>query len=143
MRSIVKEADIILPNLTEAAFLLDIPYNENYNKDDIKDILVKLSEMGPKISILTGVSFKDGELGAIAYNKETGEYVSYFAEKISKSYHGTGDVFSSVAVANLVNGTSVENALQNACEFVVKSIKNTLADTTHNYGVKFESVLAE
>ena len=143
MRSIVKETDVILPNLTEAAFLLDIPYNENYNKDDIKDILVKLSEMGPKISILTGVSFKDGELGAIAYNKETGEYVSYFAEKISKSYHGTGDVFSSVAVANLVNGTSVENALQNACEFVVKSIKNTLADTTHNYGVKFESVLAE
>ena len=142
MRSITREADIVLPNLTEAAFLLDIPYNENPNEEEVKSILKGLTDMGPEIAILTGVSYEAGKIGAVAYNKTTGEITSYFATKIERNYHGTGDIFSSVIIANLMNGKSLQAALEDACEFIVKCIRQTLDDDTHGYGVKFEEVLA-
>ena len=66
MRTIVREADLILPNLTEAAFLLDEPYMETYSRDDIEGILKRLAAMGAKTVILTGVSYEEGKIGAVA-----------------------------------------------------------------------------
>ncbi|MBR0410831.1 MAG: pyridoxamine kinase [Eubacterium sp.] len=143
MRGLVKEADVILPNLTEAAFLLDEPYKETYSREDVLDILKKLAAMGPENVILTGVSYEDDRIGAVSYNKTDGSLIEYFTEKIPRNYHGTGDVFSSVAIAEILNGKDMETVLKSACEFVVKSIKNTLSDENHGYGVKFEIVLAE
>jgi len=143
MRSLIKEADIIVPNLTEAAFLLDIPYSESCSREMIEKMLKNLCEIGPSTSIMTGVSYSPDKIGAVAYNKNSGIFTEYFSEKIADSYHGTGDVFSSILLANLLNNNSMSDSLKNACEFVVKSIKNTLNDPSHIYGVKFESVLAE
>ena len=143
MRTIVREADLILPNLTEAAFLLDEPYMETYSRDDIEGILKRLAAMGAKTVILTGVSYEEGKIGAVAYNSQTGKIDEYFTEKIEKNYHGTGDVFSSVAIAELLSGKDMPQILKSACDFTVKSIKKTLPDPNHNYGVKFEAVLAE
>lgn len=143
MRSIVAEADIILPNLTEAAFLLDEPYKESYTHDEIIDILKKLAALGPEITVLTGVSNADNQIGAAAYVKSEYKFIEYYTQRVPKNYHGTGDVFSSVLIAAILNGQALQDALKEACEFVVKSIKNTLSDDTHEYGVKFESVLNE
>ncbi len=141
MRSLVSAADMILPNLTEAAFLLGDEYKECYTEAEVADILRRLTDMGPNTAILTGVSYEEGTIGAVSYNKTTNEMVAYFTEKIKKNYHGTGDVFSSVAIAEYLNGKEMQDVLAAACEFVVQSIKNTLDDITHDYGVKFESVL--
>jgi pyridoxine kinase len=143
MRGLVKEADIILPNLTEAAFLLGEEYKECPDEKDINDYLKRLAAMGPKTVILTGVSYEEGRIGAVAYDSDKNSVVEYFTEKMIKSYHGTGDIFSSVAIANIMNGKSVAEAIADACEFVVEAIKNTMTDETHNYGVKFETVLAK
>ncbi|MCD8371164.1 MAG: pyridoxamine kinase [Clostridiales bacterium] len=143
MRTLVRDADVILPNLTEAAFLLDVPYEEQYDRNRIMEMLKKLGEMGPETVILTGVSFENGRVGAVAWQKESGVYQECFTERMRRDYHGTGDVFSSVAIANLLNGTDVSVALKRACEFVVESIRNTMPDAEHSYGVKFESVLAK
>lgn len=143
MKTIVRAADIILPNLTEASFLLDIDYKESFARAEIEEMLKKLAAMGPTLPIITGVSYEEGKLGAVAYDTRTGEFIEYFAEKASKSYHGTGDIFSSVVIANLVSGRSIYESLEDACEFIVKCIKNTMPDKEHNYGVKFEGVLAE
>lgn len=142
MRGIVKEADVILPNLTEAAFLLDEPWQENYSREEIAEMLKKLAAMGPETVILTGVSYEEGRIGAVAYTKSSRTTVEYFTERIEKSYHGTGDVFSSVAIAELLKGADMQTILKSACEFTVQCIKNTLSDDSHWYGVKFESVLA-
>lgn len=141
MRSIVKEADLILPNLTEAAFLLEEEYKEKLTEDEVKETLVKLCDLGPTTSILTGVSLEEGKIGAAAYNKVTGEYTIYQTEKMEKSYHGTGDAFSAVAIAEYLNNKPMKEVLESACEFIVKAIKETLPDDTHGYGVKFEQVL--
>ncbi|MBQ9156857.1 MAG: pyridoxamine kinase [Eubacterium sp.] len=143
MRTIVREADVILPNLTEAAFLLGQEYQETYSKDYILELLNKLAAMGPRLVILTGVSYEEGRIGAVAYNKETGEITEYFTEKIERSYHGTGDVFSSIAIAEILNKKDIYEILKSACDFVVKCIRKTLPDESHGYGVKFERVLAE
>lgn len=143
MRGLVKEADIILPNLTEAAFLLEEPWQESYNKEEIEAMLKKLGDMGPETVILTGVSYEPGKIGAACYTKSTGEIVTYFAELQPKSYHGTGDIFSSVLIANLMNGKTMEETLKDSCEFIVDCIKETMPDESHSYGVKFEQVLAK
>lgn len=141
MRGLVEVADMILPNLTEAAFLLGEEYKDTYTEAEVTDILKRLTDMGPETAILTGVSYEEGTIGAVSYNKANKEMVAYFTEKISKCYHGTGDVFSSVAIAEYLNGKGMDDVLASACEFVVSSIKNTLDDDTHGYGVKFEGVL--
>lgn len=141
MKSIVREADMILPNLTEAAFLLGIDYKEQYNEEEIAKMVRDLAAMGPEDVILTGVSFENGKIGAAAYNKTKDETITYFTDMEPKSYHGTGDVFSSVAIGEYMKGKSVEEVIKAACDFVVKCIKKTMPDETHVYGVKFEEVL--
>ena len=143
MRTIVREADLILPNLTEASFLLDVPYKESYTESEIHEMLKKLAAMGPETSVLTGVSYVPDKIGAVAYTKSTDTFDEYFADYQPRSYHGTGDIFSSVAIAGYMKGEPLKTALGDACEFIVKCIKKTMPDETHGYGVKFEEVLAE
>ena len=143
MRELVKESDIIMPNITEASFLLKIPYKENPGREDIDAMASGLADMGPEVVIITGVSFEEGKIGAVAYNKKDGSMVEYFTTKMEKSYHGTGDIFSSVLIANLLEGKDLRACLEDACEFIVDCIKETMPDESHGYGVKFEQVLAK
>ena len=83
MRKLCRKADVILPNLTEAALLLDEKYvGEGYDEEYIKNLLVRLSALGSKIVVLTGVSFDDNSQGVMSYNRETGEFSSYFSDNI-------------------------------------------------------------
>ena len=143
MRELVRESDIIMPNITEACFLLDILYIENPGRAEIEKMLKDLAEMGPETVIITGVSYEKGRLGAAAYTKKDGKITEYFTTWMEKSYHGTGDIFSSVLIANLLEGESLYDCLEDACEFIVECIKETMSDESHVYGVKFEQVLAK
>lgn len=142
MKGLVQEADIIIPNLTEACLLLDIPYKEGFCEEEIHTIIKSLSKLGPETVILTGVSYSEDKIGAVAYSKCTDEFTEFFTTRLSRSYHGTGDIFSSVLVANLVKGNGLLSSLKDACEFVVECITNTIDDPSHGYGVKFETVLS-
>ena len=107
MKELCKNADIVVPNITEACYMLQRRYKEEYTEKEIKDLLIELSNLGPKCSILTGVSLEKNEIGVMAYNRETNKYFSYFREKIPVKYHGTGDIFSSTLVGALVNNNSL------------------------------------
>ena len=135
-----KGADVILPNLTEAAFLLGEPYvGSGYTKEYIETTLKKLHDLGAKNVVLTGVSFKDNELGCACYNGKETTY--YFNERLNASMHGTGDVFASSFAGALCRGKSIPEAAGLAADFVVESMKATLDDKDHWYGVKFEKAL--
>ncbi|MBQ7993345.1 MAG: pyridoxamine kinase [Solobacterium sp.] len=139
MNSLCAIADIIVPNLTEASFLLDVPYQPEYDEAYIRDMLVKLTQSGAKKAVLTGVSFEKGKLGAYAYDSETKEYFYYANEEEPEHFHGTGDIWASTLCGALVNGKSFEESVQIACDFVKESIRLTLAEENHNtYGVNFE-----
>ena len=141
MRRLVKEADIIIPNLTEACYLVNEEYKEKYDESYILNILNKLNKLGAKNVVLTGVSYKEGFIGIASLIK--GEYHYYEHRKISKSYHGTGDVYTSSFLGEYLKTNDINKAIELAASFVVESITNTLDDPNHNYGVKFESVLSK
>ena len=128
-------ADIILPNLTEAHYLTGLPYLERYGEDYILDLLKTLCALGPEWAVLTGVSLREGQTGAMARNRRTGEVVSCFTERIPGNYHGTGDLFASVVAGALTRGLPLKKALRLAIRVTQASGK------PDSYGVEFEATL--
>ena len=140
MKKLVEGADVILPNLTEAALLLGESYQgDDYDKNYIETTAKKLHALGAKKVILTGVSFERGKLGVASYDGVETSY--YFAEKQPISCHGTGDVYASAFAGALLRGWGLEKAAALAADFVVELIKATMGDSDHWYGVKFEKAL--
>ena len=143
MSTLCARADIIIPNLTEACFMLDIPYVEcGYSREYIEDILRRLTGLGCKRAVITGVSFDENKLGCMGYDSESGEFFEDYNDKIDQKYHGTGDIFSSVFIGGLVRGLTVEQSSALAADFVCESIIATQTDSTPiDYGVHFEKVI--
>lgn len=142
MKKLCDTADIIVPNLTEAAFMLGIEYREKYDKEYIDNILVKLTEGGAKKAMLTGIGFEEGQIGAYAYDSETKEFFYYTREMISKSFHGTGDIFASTLTGALTSGFSFEDSMKVAVDYTVECMRLTIEnDPELWYGVSFESAI--
>lgn len=143
MKKLCQKADVIIPNLTEAALLLGEEYTESgYDEGFIKNMLIRLSQLGSKIVIITGVSFDASSQGVMSYNSETGEFFSYFSDNIPGYFHSTGDVFSSTLAGALVKDCDMGKAIKIAVDFTVECIKNTIGyEKEHWYGVKFEECL--
>ena len=150
MAGLCADADIIVPNLTEASYMLGIPYvGSGYDEAYIVDLLKKLAGLGAKQVVLKGIEFKAdqkslagvrGKIGIASYNAQTGRISWYFHRKMKVSFHGTGDIFASVLTGALVRGLSLEKAYALAGDFVVESIKKTISHEDYNtYGVDFES----
>ena len=141
MRKLVKEADIIIPNLTEACFLTKTEYKEEYGESYIKDIVNKLIDLGAKKIVLTGIAYEKEMTGVVVFDGN--EYHHFIHQKIEKSYHGTGDVYASTFLGAYMGHHDLMKSAITAADFVVDAIKNTLDDPKHNYSVKFESLLVD
>ena len=142
MRTLVQSADLILPNRTEAALLTGREYTAEASEEEIRETLLALSELGPEVSVITGVRTQEGRIGAAAFERSSGRFTLRDAEYMPRSYFGTGDLFTAVTSAVWLGGGRVEDALGEACRFVAESIRQTLDDPEHGYGVKFQKVLA-
>lgn len=143
MKKLCSNADVILPNMTEACYLLGIPYKATgYDREYIQEILKKLSDLGAKKVILKGVDFNQGKIGIASYDSSADSYGWYFHEKLATNFHGTGDIFASTMTGALMRGLSLEKSYRLAADFVVQCIKNTLSHKDYNwYGVDFESAI--
>ena len=140
MKKLCKTADVIVPNLTEASYMLEKEYKEIYSEQEIKNMLIELSNLGPKYVVLTGVSFKKNELGVMSYNKETNKFFTYFKEKVPAKYHGTGDIFASTLVGAITNNSTLEDSLKIAVDYVWETINDTYKTNKEDaYGVNFET----
>ena len=149
MAGLCAEADIILPNLTEASYMLGEPYvGSGYDKEYVLGLLDRLSKLGAKNVVLKGIDLETepktckklrNKIGIAGYNSEKGTVSWYFHKKMPQSFHGTGDIFASVLTGALVRGVSLDKAYALAGDFVAKSIEFTLKEKNHNdYGVNFE-----
>ena len=138
MKKLLKEADIILPNITEASFLTGLPFKTQYDKDYILELINGLKKLTDATVILTGVSYQEDKTGVVVFKKD---YRYYEHDKINKSYHGTGDVYASVFVGNYLKNNNAFESAKIAADFVCDAIKNTIDDEKHTYGVKFEPIL--
>ena len=141
MKVLCGEADILVPNITEACFLTDEEYKETYDEGYICNLVEKLKALGAKTVVLTGVSYESGKTGVIVY--ENGKMEYYKHDKIAKGSHGTGDIYASAFVGALMNDKSVYEAAKIAADYTVKCIINTQGDADHWYGAKFETALGD
>ena len=155
MAKLCGRANVILPNMTEACFLV----NQNYDflvqtNESITKVMAKLLSLGAKQVILKGVEFSKEKIG-VAYcsqklfdnnfstNENNMEDMNiYFHHRYDENFHGTGDVFASAVTGALVLKKDIKDAVKIACDFVQESIECTLLNPNYNwYGVDFESAL--
>ncbi len=142
MAELLDGADLVLPNLTEACFLLGKEYRENYDRAYITSILEGLLACGAKNAALTGVSFEEGRLGVVSMSGENGNISEYYTERLPVNFHGTGDIYSSAAVGAYMSGMSIPDSLALAADYTVECMRLTLAEKDHNwYGVNFEQAI--
>lgn len=143
MKRLCSKADIIIPNLTEAALLLGEEYKAGpYDKEYIESILKRLALTGAKKVVLTGVYFDFEKLGAAGYDNETNTISYAFSERIEGLYYGTGDIFASALLSALLSGKTLSDAMQIAVDFTSGSISRTKnAGTDIRFGVNFEEGL--
>ena len=138
------KADIIVPNITEAAFMTGMEYRTEYDEAYIKEMLEKLAALGTKIVVLTGVSLSEGKTGVMGLDTRTGEHFLYQNDKVNASYHGTGDIFSSVCIGALMNDLPLPEAMKLAADYTAHTIRATLENPKKPwYGVDFETTIPE
>ncbi len=144
MAKLCRKADIIVPNLTEAAFLLNEPFvGEDYDEDYIRGLLCRLTgTLGCPRAVVTGVIYDPARQGAVAYDAKEKKFYEYFGENLPVSFHGTGDVFSSSLCGALTLGADLTAALKIAVDFTIDAIRNTMGcEDKYWYGVNFETAL--
>ena len=145
MTSLVKEATIITPNLTEACILLGKKYEkEKATIKQVKNYLKDLCNIGPKISVITGVRTEEGQHINLCYNKEEDKFWLIPFEYINKRYPGTGDLFTSLFIGYLMKGKLLPEAIEEASRFVSLAVLTTYqANTLSSEGVIFEKIMKE
>ena len=144
MTSLCKKADIIVPNITEAFFLLGEEYIEPpYSKEFIEALANRLLRLGPPMVVLTGVSFDDDKIGCAVFQKGKEPFYR-FSEKYSGTYYGTGDIFASALLGAYLRGKSIFESAEIALDFTCAAIKRTFeAKTDTRLGVNFEQGLGD
>ena len=137
MRKLIKHADIILPNVTEACYLTKTQYKDDYDAEFVLGLERKLAEMTDAKIIVTGCELGK-DIGEIIYDKNESEVLLH--ELLPVKMHGTGDIFASVFTANYLAGKDAQSSCNAAAKFVADCIRATPKE--HYYGVCFEKVLS-
>ncbi len=144
MRKLVNKADIIVPNYTEAALLLDEDVEVRRSNEELKAMLRRLSELGPETVLITSApdEEKPEMMNVIAYEKESDTYWKVASRLLHDYYPGTGDIFASVMIGSLLKGESLPGAIDWAAQFVSQCIKVSSGyDYERRDGVQLERVL--
>lgn len=140
---LAEQADVITPNLTEAALLLGIPYEAlPAGEAGCREIAERLSLGGRRSVVLTGASSAPELTGAVCFDAGTGKTDLIQTRRVPREFLGTGDVFASVLTGALVQGDTLPEAARQAVEFIRACAERTAAeDLPLRDGVDFEPLL--
>ena len=143
MARLAELADVITPNLTEAALLLGVPYDAlPAGEAGCREVVERLSLDGRRSVVLTGASTAPELTGAMCFDARTGRTEAVQTRRVPQEFHGTGDVFASVLTGALVQGASLPDAARQAVDFVRACAERTArAGIPMREGVEFEPLL--
>ena len=136
MQKLCEKADIMLPNITEAAMMAGMEYRADFEESYVRELL---SRLGGRNVVLTGVGFSPEQTGAAV--RKNGVISIHHHRRLERSFHGTGDMFAACFTGCLMQDKSVDESVKIASEFVCRSIAATIDNPAHWYGVKFETAL--
>ncbi len=138
-RELCAMADVVAPNVTESCFLTGYPYSKYQNVEQVRELLNGLRDLGIAGPVITGINTASDGMAVAGF---TPEFFIKEYERLPASYHGTGDIFSSVCVGSILNGKSPAEAVDAAAKYVAETIKATMEDGGDpGYGVAFEKTL--
>ena len=142
MGKLCAEADIILPNVTEACFLLGLPYAENEATTRLLQVeAAKLLSGRLKNILITSCAFPKNRMGLFCAGEGVFEYSH---ERLALSCHGSGDLFASVLSGLLTLDLPLERAARMAADFTCLCLRNSMECPDHRwYGVDYEAKLAD
>jgi pyridoxine kinase len=141
MKELVTHADILCPNVTEACFLTDTPYQaQGWKQSQLFEMVNKLSDLGAEKVVITGIEMNES-IGNVVYQKG-GTAKVIRQKRVGATRSGTGDIFTAVLSADAVNGVDFEASVRKASGFIKKCISATeLREIPPTDGVCFEDVL--
>jgi pyridoxine kinase len=142
MGELCKLGDYILPNTTEACYILHKPWKENFSKEEMLEMAKELQDYTKRYVVLKGYCSED-QMGMIVLDKQESTVEIVYNDKVDYISHGTGDVFASSFVGSVMIGKSPVQATKIAGEFTKKALEKTIGDENHWYGVKFEQAIPE
>ncbi len=136
-------ADILTPNLTEAAILLGQRYEDRPNDETgTMQWVEALSKNGKRSIVLTGITTREGQIGAAYYDATNNTADIHFESFVGQEYHGTGDLYTSVLLGSLLHGLPLAGAVRAASVFVRDCASLTWEEgTPMQEGVRFEALL--
>ena len=143
MGELCKLGDYVLPNTTEACYLLHKEWKEEFTREEMLEMADELQAFTKRYVVLKGDTAEEGKLGMIVKNKQDSSTEIVYNDRIDYASHGTGDVFASSFVGSTMNGKSPAAAAKIAGEFTKMAIEKTVGDEDHKYGVKFEQVILD
>ena len=140
MAGLCAKADIVIPNITEAAMMTGLPFlSDGYDEQYVRSLMEGMLAFGAKTVVLTGVSYEKDKIGVAVLGAKGDAITYYFHERLPRNSHGTGDVFASSFTGALVRGRAPLEAARIAAEFTLAAMRAT--EQEHWYGVRFEKVL--
>ena len=143
MRKLCSRARTIVPNLTEACFLLEKAYPaKGCTPELIAELCSGLLALGPENVVITDIAFSSEHTGLAIQSSHMPQPIFQFRSKFDGVFHGTGDVFASFLLAGLMNNRTIQDAAAMALELTHDAIAVTLeSNQPLRYGVQFEKVL--
>ena len=143
MAQVVKHADVITPNITEAALLLSKPYNSHLSVEEAHKWAKELSLLGPQYVVITSVM--QHEVGySVGYDRTHDVHFSHHAHYAPISYPGCGDLFASIVSALMIQNHSFDSAVKKATHLVAQAVFTSLkAEVPQRMGVAVELVIKE
>ena len=145
LMSLVQKADVITPNYTEACFLLAETWNPLVSDiESIHSWAIRLSEMGPPQVVITGVPLVADKIANLAYDRNTNQFWHFVSDLIPVRYPGTGDIFASILLGKLLEGSSLPDAVSYAGTFVSTAVRDTyVMGTPIREGILLERMLSQ
>lgn len=167
MKSLVKYADFVTPNITEACILTDTDYKEKWTQKELAKMAQKLHQLGPDKVVITGIH-QEHYIGNFVSEREAAQNTNkngldakgeaemlteqanrdIVTQKLIRNRHvgvdrpGTGDIFTSILAAGAVNGESLEADIRKAVRFIQRCIvRSEQLKIPKQEGVCFEEFL--
>lgn len=124
MKELIQRANILTPNLTEAAFLLD---QRQLLNGGIKEASIAVKQLQERFGIpfilITGVPLANDQIAVVGCQKTTGEIWVKTQTRFPASYFGTGDIFAAALFAAVISGHSIQLSCDIALELLHMAIR--------------------